>query len=92
MTTVLYCHVSTVDQTVEHQRTQARQNGFTPDLVLIMACRASPLASANDRKGGDCSIFYGKATRLWFAGLIAWGEITRTLPTRCGSSFVAKSA
>ena len=34
MTTVLYCRVSTLDQTVEHQRTQALQVGFTPDLVL----------------------------------------------------------
>ncbi len=34
MTTVLYCRVSTLDQTVEHQRTQAHQNGFVPDLVL----------------------------------------------------------
>ena len=34
MTTVLYCRVSTLDQTVEHQRTQAHQDGFKPDLVL----------------------------------------------------------
>jgi putative DNA-invertase from lambdoid prophage Rac len=34
MKTVLYCRVSTVDQTVAHQRTQAHQNGFKPDLVL----------------------------------------------------------
>jgi putative DNA-invertase from lambdoid prophage Rac len=34
MTTVLYCRVSTLDQTAEHQRTQAHQNGFAPDLVL----------------------------------------------------------
>jgi Resolvase, N terminal domain len=34
MTTVLYCRVSTLDQTVDHQRTQAHQNGFKPDLVL----------------------------------------------------------
>ncbi len=34
MTTVLYCRVSTLDQTVEHQRTQALQVGFAPDLVL----------------------------------------------------------
>jgi putative DNA-invertase from lambdoid prophage Rac len=34
MKTVLYCRVSIVDQTVAHQRTQAHQNGFTPDLVL----------------------------------------------------------
>jgi putative DNA-invertase from lambdoid prophage Rac len=34
MKTVLYCRVSTIDQTVDHQLTQAQQNGFTPDLVL----------------------------------------------------------
>ena len=34
MKTVLYCRVSTVDQTLDHQRTQAQQSGFTPDLVL----------------------------------------------------------
>jgi putative DNA-invertase from lambdoid prophage Rac len=34
MKTVLYCRVSTVDQTLDHQRTQALQVGFTPDLVL----------------------------------------------------------
>jgi putative DNA-invertase from lambdoid prophage Rac len=34
MKTVLYCRVSTVDQTLDHQRTQAHQNGFRPDLVL----------------------------------------------------------
>jgi len=31
---VLYCRVSTVDQALDHQRTQAIQVGFTPDLVL----------------------------------------------------------
>jgi putative DNA-invertase from lambdoid prophage Rac len=34
MKTVLYCRVSTLDQTVDHQLTQAHQNGFQPDLVL----------------------------------------------------------
>ena len=34
MKTVLYCRVSTIDQTVEHQRTQAEQAGFSPDVVL----------------------------------------------------------
>jgi putative DNA-invertase from lambdoid prophage Rac len=32
--TVLYCRVSTVDQTLDHQKTQAEQAGFHPDLVL----------------------------------------------------------
>jgi putative DNA-invertase from lambdoid prophage Rac len=34
MKTVLYCRVSTLDQTLDHQRTQAEQAGFKPDLVL----------------------------------------------------------
>src|SRR5580693_8828326 len=34
MKTVLYCRVSTVDQTLDDQRTQAQQSGYTPDLVL----------------------------------------------------------
>jgi Resolvase, N terminal domain len=35
MKTVLYCRVSTLDQTLEHQRVQAEQAGFKPDLVLV---------------------------------------------------------
>jgi DNA invertase Pin-like site-specific DNA recombinase len=34
MKTVLYCRVSTLDQTLEHQREQAEKAGFKPDLVL----------------------------------------------------------
>lgn len=34
MKTVLYCRVSTVDQTLDHQRTHAHLVGFKPDLVL----------------------------------------------------------
>jgi putative DNA-invertase from lambdoid prophage Rac len=34
MKTVLYCRVSTVDQTLEHQRTQAEQAGFKADVIL----------------------------------------------------------
>jgi putative DNA-invertase from lambdoid prophage Rac len=34
MKTVLYCRVSTIDQTLEHQRVQAEQAGFKPDVVL----------------------------------------------------------
>jgi putative DNA-invertase from lambdoid prophage Rac len=34
MKTVLYCRVSTVDQTLDHQRTHAYKVGFKPDLVL----------------------------------------------------------
>ena len=31
MKTVLYCRVSTIDQTLDHQLTQAQQVGFKPD-------------------------------------------------------------
>jgi putative DNA-invertase from lambdoid prophage Rac len=34
MKTVLYCRVSTVDQTLDHQVTQAKAAGFAPDVVL----------------------------------------------------------
>jgi DNA invertase Pin-like site-specific DNA recombinase len=34
MKTVLYCRVSTIDQTLAHQRSQAEAVGFKPDLVL----------------------------------------------------------
>jgi putative DNA-invertase from lambdoid prophage Rac len=34
MATILYARVSTVEQTVEHQRTQAEQAGFKIDLVV----------------------------------------------------------
>jgi putative DNA-invertase from lambdoid prophage Rac len=34
MKTVLYCRVSTLDQNLDHQRVQAEQAGFVPDLVL----------------------------------------------------------
>jgi DNA invertase Pin-like site-specific DNA recombinase len=34
MKTVLYCRVSTIDQTLAHQRSQAHAAGFRPDLVL----------------------------------------------------------
>ncbi len=34
MKTVLYCRVSTIDQTLDHQVTQAKGAGFAPDVVL----------------------------------------------------------
>jgi DNA invertase Pin-like site-specific DNA recombinase len=34
MKTVLYCRVSTLDQTLAHQRSQAEAAGFKPDVVL----------------------------------------------------------
>ena len=34
MKTVLYCRVSTIDQNLDHQVTQAKAAGFAPDVVL----------------------------------------------------------
>ena len=34
MTTILYARVSTADQTIDHQATQARQAGFAIDRVI----------------------------------------------------------
>jgi putative DNA-invertase from lambdoid prophage Rac len=34
MKTVLYCRVSTIDQTLDHQKTQAEKAGFRPDVIL----------------------------------------------------------
>jgi putative DNA-invertase from lambdoid prophage Rac len=34
MKTVLYCRVSTIDQTLDHQKVQAEQAGFLPDVIL----------------------------------------------------------
>ena len=33
MTTILYARVSTIEQTLEHQRVQAEKSGFTIDEV-----------------------------------------------------------
>jgi hypothetical protein len=73
MKTVLYCRVSTLDQTVEHQRTQAHQNGFKPDLVLADhgISGVSTRLRRTPGKGGDFSISCGRATLWWSAALIA---------------------
>ena len=52
MKTVLYCQLSTLDQTLEHQQVQAEQAGFKLDLVLVdHAVQASPHAFARDPEG-----------------------------------------
>jgi hypothetical protein len=37
MKTVLYCRVSTVDQTLEHQRSQAEAAGYRFDEVVVIS-------------------------------------------------------
>jgi hypothetical protein len=79
MKTVLYCRVSTIDQTLDHQHTQAHQNGFKADLVLAdHGVSAYPLACVNAQKVGDFSTFYARGIRWWFVGLTASDVIMRT--------------
>ena len=40
-----------------------------------MACPASALGYVTDRKGGDCSIFFGQGMCWWCVGSIGSGEI-----------------
>ena len=75
MKTVLYCRVSTVDQTLDHQRTHAYKVGFKPDLVLADQGVSGLSTRLCERpgKGGDCSTS-GRETRWWCVGWIAWGR------------------
>ena len=66
MKTVLYCRVSTLDQTLEHQRIQAEQAGFKPDLLVAdhgISGVATRLCERPEGKrlfdilrGGDCLV------------------------------------
>jgi putative DNA-invertase from lambdoid prophage Rac len=66
MKTVLYCRVSTLDQTLEHQRVQAEQAGFKPDVVVAdhgISGVATRLCERPEGKrlfdilrGGDCLV------------------------------------
>ncbi len=64
MTTVLYCRVSTVDQTVDHQRTQAEQAGFRLDLILADHGVSGVSTMLSQRPEGH---------RLW--DVLRWGDI-----------------
>jgi putative DNA-invertase from lambdoid prophage Rac len=52
MKTVLYCRVSTLDQTLDHQRVQAEQAGFQPDLILADHGISGVATRLQDRKEG----------------------------------------
>jgi putative DNA-invertase from lambdoid prophage Rac len=52
MKTVLYCRVSTLDQTLDHQRVQAEQAGFQPDLILGDHGVSGVATRLQDRKEG----------------------------------------
>ena len=49
MKTVLYCRVSTLDQTVDHQLTQAHQNGFDLQYFVTGLPKDASQSEKNDR-------------------------------------------
>ena len=50
--TILYCRVSSADQTVAHQRTQAEEAGFVLDDVLVDDGVSGVTTALRDRPGG----------------------------------------
>jgi hypothetical protein len=79
MQTILYARVSTVDQTLDHQRTQAEAAGFEIDHVLAdhgVSGVSTRLKTA--RRAGGCSTCSGEATRWWCGGWTVWGGTIRT--------------
>jgi hypothetical protein len=74
MTTFLYARVSTADQTLAHQLTQAREAGFAieDDNVVL------PPGWVNVSRAGAYLICSDVVTPLSFAGLIALAATTMT--------------
>ena len=52
MKTVLYCRVSTADQTLEHQRTQAEAAGYRFDEVVVDHGISGVRTALRDRREG----------------------------------------
>lgn len=90
MKTVLYARVSTAEQTIDHQRTQAEAAGFKIDVVVaddgVSGVHARLMERPQGRRLFD---LLRAATRSWCGGWIALGETTPTYPTRSASSCAA---
>jgi DNA invertase Pin-like site-specific DNA recombinase len=69
MRTILYCRVSTADQTLEHQRTQAKAAGYRFDEVVVDHGISGIRTALRERPEGK---------RLFDMLQTAWGE---TMPT-----------
>ena len=69
--TVLYARVSTTEQTLDHQRTQAEQAGFKIDKVIADNGVSGVSTTLAERpEGRRLQTFCGRATPLWCAGSI----------------------
>jgi putative DNA-invertase from lambdoid prophage Rac len=60
MQTVLYCRVSTLDQTLDHQRTQAEAAGFRIDNVVADHGVSGVHTALRDRPEGKCESAWNK--------------------------------
>jgi DNA invertase Pin-like site-specific DNA recombinase len=80
MKTVLFCRVSTADQTLDHQRVQAEAAGYRPDEVVADHGISGVRTGLRDRPEGRrlFDMLRGKETPLSCAGWTAWGA---TMPT-----------
>lgn len=64
MAIILYARVSTSEQTIEHQVTQAQAAGFVFDHVVSDDGVSGVTTKLADREGGaDCSICCARVTR-----------------------------
>jgi hypothetical protein len=79
MKTILYCRVSTSDQTLDHQVTQARAAGFAiNEVVSDHGVSGVSTASLNAIKASGCSICSAVAMCSLFAGSTGSGETMQT--------------
>jgi predicted site-specific integrase-resolvase len=78
--TVLYCRVSTVDQTLDHQWTQAKAAGFQLDEVVADHGVSGVSIALRDRpqRDGGLPICSAPETLLLSAGWIGLAETTGT--------------
>ena len=79
MKTVLYCRVSTADQLLEHQFTQAEAAGFRLDEVVSdLGVSGVTTALGTGPRGGGSSISSAPVTLLSCVGWTGLAEITGT--------------
>ena len=93
MATVLYARVSGVEQTIEHQRTQAEQAGFKLDEVISDNGVSGVSTKLADRpRAAASSTCSAAVTRLSFAGSTAYDATTKTFARPSASSCAGASS
>jgi hypothetical protein len=85
MATILYGRVSTIEQTNEHQLSQAMAAGFKID-DAVFDNGTSGISTSSGRKAGGCSISCGPVMCLSFVGLTGSAATMTTFARRSASS------